>query len=49
LVTSRIKPKNTRICRTPLLVIAKPQNFSGRNMAQPRYTSRNTATAPDTM
>jgi hypothetical protein len=27
----------------------QPQNFSGWNIAHPRYTTRNTATMPDTM
>jgi hypothetical protein len=27
-----------------MVVIAKPQNFSGLNIAHPKYTSRNTAT-----
>jgi hypothetical protein len=26
-----------------------PQNFSGLNIAHPRYTSKNTETMPDTM
>ncbi len=27
----------------------RPQNFSGLNIAHPRYTSRNTATMPEMM
>jgi hypothetical protein len=27
----------------------RPQNFSGLNIAHPRYTSRNSETMPDTM
>jgi hypothetical protein len=27
----------------------RPQNFSGWNIAHPRYTSRNTATIPEMM
>jgi hypothetical protein len=42
-------PKNARTCRIPRVVIVDPQNFSGLNIAQPRYTSRRQATIPETM